>query len=104
MGLTLAMTLNQYLNFEGHMNLGHLVTKVRCKDLPDNDWGDFRCRCAVDSSSYYYYYYDHHHYYYHSIDNIPYQCDINCAGHFNLDALASRSVACCSVSCTSFKE
>ena len=52
MGLTLAMTLNQYLNFEGHMNLGHLVTKVRCKDLPDNDWGDFRCRCAVDSSSF----------------------------------------------------
>ena len=33
-------------------DLGHLVTKVRCKDLPDNDWGDFRCRCAVDSSSY----------------------------------------------------
>ena len=32
-------------------DLGHLVTKVRCKDLPDNDWGDFRCRCAVDSSS-----------------------------------------------------
>ena len=34
-------------------DLGHLVTKVRCKDLPDNDWGDFRCRCAVDSSSYF---------------------------------------------------
>ena len=33
-------------------DLGHLVTKVRCKDLPDNDWGDFRCRCAVDSSSF----------------------------------------------------
>ena len=33
-------------------DLGHLVTKVRCKDLPDNDWGDFRCRCAVDLSSY----------------------------------------------------
>ena len=33
-------------------DLGHLVTKVRCKDLPDDDWGDFRCRCAVDSSSY----------------------------------------------------
>ena len=30
----------------------HLVTKVRCKDLPDSDRGDFRCRCAVDSSSY----------------------------------------------------
>ena len=43
----------------------------------------------------YYYYDDHHHYYYHSINNIPYQGDINCAGHFTLDALASRSVACC---------
>ena len=30
----------------------HLVTKVRCIDLPDNDWGDFSCRRAVDSSSY----------------------------------------------------
>ena len=29
----------------------HLVTKVRCKDLPDSDRGDFRCRRAVDSSS-----------------------------------------------------
>ena len=27
--------------------------KVRYKDLPDSDRGDFRCRCAVDSSSYY---------------------------------------------------
>ena len=27
------------------------MTKVRCKDLPDSDWGDFRCRRAVDSSS-----------------------------------------------------
>ena len=25
--------------------------KVRCKDLPDSDRGDFRCRHAVDSSS-----------------------------------------------------
>ena len=33
-------------------DLDHLVTKVRCKDLPDSDWGDFRCRRAVDSSSY----------------------------------------------------
>ena len=24
-----------------------LVTKVRCKDLPDSDWGDFRC-CWLD--------------------------------------------------------
>ena len=30
----------------------HLVTKVMCKDLPDSDWGDFRCRRAVDSSSF----------------------------------------------------
>ena len=41
----------------------------------------------------------HHHcyYYYHSINDIPYQCDINCAGHFTLDALASRPVACWTV-------
>ena len=32
-------------------DLDHLVTKVRCKDLPDSDQGDFRCRRAVDSSS-----------------------------------------------------
>ena len=43
---------------------------------------------------YYYYYYCYYYYYYHSINNIPYQCDINCAGHFTLDALASRPVAC----------
>ena len=30
----------------------HLVTKVRCMDLPDSDWGDFSCRRAVDSSSF----------------------------------------------------
>ena len=29
----------------------HLVTKVKCMDLPDSDWGDFSCRRAVDSSS-----------------------------------------------------
>ena len=40
------------------------------------------------------YYYYHYHYYYHSMNNIPYQWDINCAGHFTLDALASRPVAC----------
>ena len=28
-----------------------LVTKMRCKDLLDSDYGDFRCRRAVDSSS-----------------------------------------------------
>ena len=28
-----------------------LVTKMRGKDLPDSDQGDFRCRRAVDSSS-----------------------------------------------------
>ena len=32
--------------------LDHLVTKVRCKDLPDSDRGDFSCRCAVNSSSF----------------------------------------------------
>ena len=30
----------------------HLVTKVRCMDLPDSDRGDFSCRRAVDSSSF----------------------------------------------------
>ena len=30
----------------------HLVTKVRCMDLPDSDRGDFSCRHAVDSSSF----------------------------------------------------
>ena len=34
-------------------DLDHLVTKVRCNDLPDSDRGDFRCRRAVDSSSFY---------------------------------------------------
>ena len=33
-------------------DLDHLVTKVRCKDLPDSDRCDFRCRRAVDSSSF----------------------------------------------------
>ena len=33
-------------------DLDHLVTKVRCKDLPDSDQGDFSCRRAVDSSSF----------------------------------------------------
>ena len=28
-----------------------LVTKMRCKDLPDGGRGDFRCWCAIDSSS-----------------------------------------------------
>ena len=28
------------------------VTKMRCKDLPDVDRGDFRCRHAVNSSSF----------------------------------------------------
>ena len=31
----------------------HMVTKVRCKDLPYSDRGDFRCQHAVDSSSLY---------------------------------------------------
>ena len=32
-------------------DLDHLVIKVRCRDLPDSDRGDFSCRRAVDSSS-----------------------------------------------------
>ena len=39
-------------NFKVICDLDHLVTKVRCKDLPDSDRGDFRCRRAIDSSSY----------------------------------------------------
>ena len=27
-----------------------LVTKVRCYNLPDSDWGDFRYQHALDSS------------------------------------------------------
>ena len=38
--------------FKVKCDLDHLVTKVRCKDLPDSDRGDFRCRYAVDSSSF----------------------------------------------------
>ena len=34
-------------------DLDHLVTKVRCEDLPDSDQGDFSCRRAVNSSSFY---------------------------------------------------
>ena len=36
-------------------DLGHDLEslKVRYKDLPDSDRGDFRCRRAVDSSSYF---------------------------------------------------
>ena len=53
---------------------------------------------SSSSSSYYHYCYHYYHYYYYyhyySVNNIPYQCDINCAGHFTLDALASRTVAC----------
>ena len=29
-----------------------MILKARCKDLPDSDRGDFRCRRAVDSSSF----------------------------------------------------
>ena len=38
--------------FEVRCDCDHLVTKVRYKDLPDSDRGDFRCRRAVDSSSF----------------------------------------------------
>ena len=36
--------------FKVKCDFDHLVTKVRCKDLPDSNRGDFRCRRAVDSS------------------------------------------------------
>ena len=39
--------------FKVKCDLDHLVTKVSWKDLPDSDWGDFRCRRAVDSSSWF---------------------------------------------------
>ena len=29
------------------------VIKMRCKELPNSDQGDFKCRCAVDSSCWY---------------------------------------------------
>ena len=38
--------------FKVKCDLDHLVTKVSCKDLPDSDRGDFRCRRAIDSSSF----------------------------------------------------
>ena len=71
LGLTLAMTLisdfqcqilkELYLRNRRAINIeqkgvihdhggGLLVTKMRCKYLPDSDRGDFRCRRAVDSS------------------------------------------------------
>ena len=67
LGSTLAMTIK--LDFQGpilkHANWhwtnqgvihDHdrdvLVTKMRLKDLPGSDRGDFRCRCAVDSSGF----------------------------------------------------
>ena len=37
--------------FKVKCDLDYFVTKVRRKDLPDRDRGDFRCRRAVDSSS-----------------------------------------------------
>ena len=33
-----------------------LVTKVKCKDLPDNDPGDFRCRLVMYGEQYTYSY------------------------------------------------
>ena len=39
------------LIFKVICDLDHLVTKVRCKYLPDSDRGDFSCWRAVDSSS-----------------------------------------------------
>ena len=38
--------------FEVICDLDHLVTKFRCKDLPDNDLGDFSCWRAVNSSNF----------------------------------------------------
>ena len=49
-GFDLGHDINIWI-FKVICDLDHLVTKVRCKDLPDSDRGDFRCRRAVDSSS-----------------------------------------------------
>ena len=51
-GFDLAHDLDIWI-FKVKCDLDHLVTKVRCKDLPDSDQGDFRCRRAVDSSSWF---------------------------------------------------
>ena len=50
-GFDLAHDLDIWI-FKVICDLDHLVTKVRCKDLPDSDRGDFSCRRAVDSSSF----------------------------------------------------
>ena len=49
-GFDLGHELDMWI-FTVKCDLDHLVTKVRCKDLPDSDRGDFRCRHAIDSSS-----------------------------------------------------
>ena len=54
---------NVTTGFDGHVDWteGHSDHQVwpwpwpwkgRCKDLPDSNRGDFRCRCAVDSTSF----------------------------------------------------
>ena len=50
-----------HMNFQGKMWSEHLVTKVRCKDLPDSDRGYFRWRRAVDSSSFLMHWNDSYH-------------------------------------------
>ena len=50
-GFDLGQDLDIWI-FKIKCDLDHLVTKVRCKDLPDIDRGDFWCRRAVDSSSF----------------------------------------------------
>ena len=49
-GLDLDHDLDIWI-FKVKCELDHLVTKVRRKDLPDRDRGDFRCRRAVGSYS-----------------------------------------------------
>ena len=48
-GLDLDHDLDIWI-FKVKCDLDHLVTKVRRKDLPNRDRGDFRCRRVVDSS------------------------------------------------------
>ena len=44
---------NVTLTLDHTYGLDLLVTKVRFKDFMASDWGDFRCRHAIDSSSLY---------------------------------------------------
>ena len=52
MGGPINIEQREWQAIHGH-DRDHVVTKVRRKDLPDSDRGDFRCRRAVESSSWF---------------------------------------------------